>query len=252
MLDISQLSIEYGATRAVSGVDLSLGPGEVVCLLGANGAGKTSVLRAISNLVAFSGEIAFDGASTAGTTTGELARRGLIHVPEGRHVFPTLTVRENLQMGAVARAGRPILYSIDDVLSLFPALAPLMSRQGFALSGGEQQMVALGRALVAAPRVLLLDEPSLGLAPVVVAKVYEALREIGRDTAMLLVEQNTGDAIDLAGRGYVLAGGRVVLAGSGAELSDRTVVLAGYLGQSDIGVSGPSHDTVSDPTNDKE
>jgi branched-chain amino acid transport system ATP-binding protein len=231
MLEMRQVSVSHGAVQAVADLDLDVAAGEVVAVLGANGAGKTTTLRAATGLVPYTGTIRFDGADVAATGVEALARRGLIHVPEGRRVFPTLTVHENLLMGMPARAGRTAGHSVDDVYDLFPALVPLRSRGGWALSGGEQQMVAVGRALVAAPRLLLLDEPSLGLAPIVVAAVYKALREVAATTPMLIVEQNTGAVLDVCRRGIVLAEGRKVLTGTAAELADRRTVLDSYLGQ---------------------
>ncbi len=164
---------------------------------------------------------------------------GLIQVPEGRHVFPTLTVEENLRMGQVAAAGRTDGYSLDDVYELFPALVDLRKRQGYVLSGGEQQMVAIGRALVAAPRLLLLDEPSLGLSPRVAKQVFKALEVIRERTPLLIVEQNTRLALATCARGYVLSDGEAVLSGDAAKLQDRSALLASYLGQVDaVATSG--------------
>jgi branched-chain amino acid transport system ATP-binding protein len=233
MLEVIDLGVCYGTTIALHGVSLTVGDGEVVALLGPNGAGKTSLLRAITHLTPFSGTVRFDGVDTVSSTTEELARRGLIHVPEGRHIFPTLSVLENLQMGEVAAAGRPSTHTIDDVFDLFPALVPLRQRKGFALSGGEQQMLAIGRALVASPRLLLLDEPSLGLAPLVASAVFGALAEIRSATPVLLVEQNSTLALGLADRAEVLSGGRVVLSDRADALADRQALLASYLGQRD-------------------
>ncbi|HEY8528012.1 MAG TPA: ABC transporter ATP-binding protein [Acidimicrobiales bacterium] len=231
MLEIRGASVSYGAVRAVSDLDLTVGAGEVVAVLGANGAGKTTTLRAITALVPYAGSIRFDGDEVSAVGTEELARRGLIHVPEGRHIFGSLSVHENLLMGLPARAGRTGGYTVDDVYDLFPPLVALRNRSGWALSGGEQQMVAVGRALVAAPRLLLLDEPSLGLAPIVVAAVYRALREVAKTTPMLVVEQNTGAVLDLCDRGVVLADGRQVVEGTAAELGGRRDLLDSYLGQ---------------------
>jgi len=233
MLEVRDLEVAYGAVRAVRGLRLDVGEGEVVALLGPNGAGKTSTLRALTGLVAHGGSARFDGKEVRSLGPEGCAKAGLIHVPEGRHVFPTLTVHENLQVGTTAARGRTG-YSFDDVYDLFPTLAPLRDRDGWALSGGEQQMVAIGRALVAAPRLLLLDEPSLGLAPIVVKSVFQALGEVRSRTPILLVEQNTAQALTLADRATVLVHGDVVLEGSASELTDRTALLDSYLGQKEV------------------
>jgi branched-chain amino acid transport system ATP-binding protein len=231
VLQVRDLEVSYGAVRAVRGIDLDVNEGEVMSLLGPNGAGKTSTLRAITALESYRGSITFDGAEVGKLGTEACARRGLIHVPEGRHVFPTLTVHENLQVGTTAARGRTPDYGIDAVYDLFPALAPLRERQGWALSGGEQQMVAIGRALVAAPRLLLLDEPSLGLAPIVTKAVFAALRQVSSRTPVLLVEQNTTQALAIATRAAALVGGQIVMSGTAAELGDRGALLDSYLGQ---------------------
>jgi branched-chain amino acid transport system ATP-binding protein len=233
MLEVRDLEVSYGAVRAVRGLSVDVADGEVAALLGPNGAGKTSTLRAITALEPYRGSIQFEGREVRGLGPEGCAKAGLIHVPEGRHVFPTLTVHENLQIGTTAARGRPG-YSFDDVYDLFPALSTLRDRDGWALSGGEQQMVAIGRALVAAPRLLLLDEPSLGLAPIVVKAVFHALREVRQRTTILLVEQNTAQALTLADHGTVVVRGEVVLRGTPAELSDRTALLSSYLGQKEI------------------
>jgi branched-chain amino acid transport system ATP-binding protein len=238
MLEVTALHVRYGTTHAVRGIDLSVSSGEAVALLGANGAGKTSTLRAISQLVPYEGSIRFDGTDISGLAVDRVARLGLVHVPEGRHVFPDLTVHENLQLGVSAANGRTDGYSLEDVYSLFPLLDPLKGRPGYALSGGEQQMVAIGRALVAAPRLLLVDEPSLGLAPIVAETVTAALREIRRRTPLLVVEQNVQLALEICQRAEVLAHGEVVLRHSGGADVDHDALLASYLGQSDMGV-GP-------------
>jgi branched-chain amino acid transport system ATP-binding protein len=233
MLEISDLEVRYGAVQAVRGLSIEIGAGGVVALLGPNGAGKTSTLRAITALEPYRGSVQFEGREVRALGPEGCAKAGLIHVPEGRHVFPTLTVHENLQVGATAARGRTG-YSFDDVYDLFPTLQPLRARDGWALSGGEQQMVAIGRALVAAPRLLLLDEPSLGLAPIVVKAVFQALREVRARTPILLVEQNTAQAMTLADHATVLAHGEVVLRGTPEELSDRSALLSSYLGQKEI------------------
>jgi branched-chain amino acid transport system ATP-binding protein len=230
MLEVSSLGVSYGSSRAVDGVDLTVGRGEAVALLGANGAGKTSTLRAISRLIPSGGTIRFDGGDVTKLAPEELARRGLVHVPEGRRVFANLTVHDNLLVGKSSRAGRTPLFTIGAVYDLFPAIAQLRKRYGWALSGGEQQMVAIGRALMSSPRLLMLDEPSLGLAPIVVKAVYRALAEIKSEMPVLLVEQNSAVALSLCDRGYVLASGQCVLHGTTAELGDRQALLDSYLG----------------------
>jgi len=238
MLEIEGLRVTYGSSEAVAGIHLTVGDNGAVALLGPNGAGKTSTLRAISRLVPCEGVVRFDGEDLAGRSTDEVARRGLIHVPEGRHVFPTLTVEENLRMGQVAARKRKGGFGFDDVYALFPALVPLRGRDGYTLSGGEQQMVAIGRALVAAPKLLLLDEPSLGLDPVILKAVFGALDEIRRHTPMLLVEQNTQQALAICDRASVLVNGRVEMSGVAHELTDRQAMLASFLGQKDAAEAG--------------
>lgn len=231
MLAIRDLEVHYGPVLAVRGITLSVVAGEVVALIGPNGAGKTSTLRAISGLVSHGGTVEFDGHDCRSRNIEGLARLGLIHVPEGRHVFPTLDVHENLQLGTTASAGRTDGLSIDDVYDLFPPLRDLRHRDGWALSGGEQQMVAIGRALVAKPRMLLLDEPSLGLSPKFVTVVYGALAQVAERIPMLLVEQNTVVALRHCTRAAVMVGGRIVLEGDASELADREALVASYLGE---------------------
>lgn len=231
MLEICGLEVSYGPVRAVRGIDVDVKMGEVVALIGPNGAGKTSTLRAISGLVDHQGSITFDGTDCRKLNVEALARVGLIHVPEGRHIFPSLNVFENLQVGTTAAAGRTDGYSIDDVFELFPPLQPLRKRDGWALSGGEQQMVAIGRALVAKPRLLLLDEPSLGLSPKYTQAVYSALSTVSDRIPMLLVEQNTVMALKHCTRAAVMVGGRLVLEGTADDLADREALVASYLGE---------------------
>jgi branched-chain amino acid transport system ATP-binding protein len=243
MLEITGLHVAYGSTIAVKELDLEVGQSEAVALLGPNGAGKSSTLAAISQVTASTGLVRFDGQDLSGVPAERVARMGLIQVPEGRHVFPTLTVEENLRMGQVAAAGRTDGYELDDVYQLFPALVELRKRPGYVLSGGEQQMVAIGRALVAAPRLLMLDEPSLGLSPRVAKEVFQALNVIQERTPLLVVEQNTRLALATCGRGYVLSGGEAVLSGDAAKLQDRSALLASYLGQVDaVAAEGTAHD----------
>ena len=230
MLETTQLGVTYGNTTAVVGLDLTVGTGEAVALLGANGAGKTSTLRAISRLIPSKGQLQFDGADVTSLAPEELARRGLIHVPEGRHVFGGLTVDDNLRVGQTARNKRTALYEVADIYELFPALQPLRKRYGWSLSGGEQQMVVIGRALLSAPRLLMLDEPSLGLAPVVVKAVYRALSAVKDRMSILLVEQNAGVALGLCDRAYVLMSGELAITGTADELGDREALLDSYLG----------------------
>lgn len=230
MLEVRSLGVSYGSTRAVDQLDLVIGAGEAAALLGANGAGKTSTLRAISRLIPSEGAILFDGVDVSRLAPEELARRGLVHVPEGRHVFATLSVHENLLVGQTSRGRRKPLFTPDAVYDLFPALAPLRKRYGWALSGGEQQMVAIGRALLASPRLLMLDEPSLGLAPIVVKSVYHALSTVKSEVPILLVEQNAALALDLCDRGYVLLSGKCALKGTAADLGNREALLDSYLG----------------------
>ena len=230
MIAVTNVTKVYGTFTAVKSLSFTVGAGETVGLLGPNGAGKTSTLRASTGLVRYAGSISFEGAEVSKLGPEGCAKRGLIHVPEGRHVFPTLSVHENLQVGTTARRGRDG-YSFSDVYDLFPALGQLRDRNGWALSGGEQQMVAIGRALVAAPRLLLLDEPSLGLAPIVVKAVFAALRNIRGRTPILIVEQNTTQALQLCDRAAALVEGRIVLSGNAAEMNDRSALLDSYLGQ---------------------
>lgn len=232
MLEVDRLTVRYANSVAVDALTFSIGAGEAVALLGPNSAGKTSTLRAVSGLVdAADGSITFDGEQASRARPETLARRGLVHVPEGRHAFSTLTVNDNLLVGTTGRAGRESLFSIGDVYDLFPALSPLRRRLGWGLSGGEQQMVAIGRALLASPRLLMLDEPSLGLAPIVVKAVYAALAQIKSRMSILLVEQNASTALNLCDRGVVLVSGRTVLTGTASELNDRQTLVSSYFGQ---------------------
>ncbi|MBM3659769.1 MAG: ABC transporter ATP-binding protein [Actinobacteria bacterium] len=231
MLEIRGLEVSYGPVTAVRGIDVDVNMGEVVALIGPNGAGKTSTLRAISGLVPHGGSVRLDGVDCRSLKIEELARAGLIHVPEGRRIFPSLDVYENLQVGATAGIGRTEGFSIDDVFDLFPPLQPLRKRDGWALSGGEQQMVAVGRALVAKPRVLLLDEPSLGLSPKYTQAVYGALAQVAERIPLLLVEQNTVMALKHCTRAAVMVGGKLVLEGTAGDLADREALVASYLGE---------------------
>ncbi|HXN55761.1 MAG TPA: ABC transporter ATP-binding protein [Myxococcales bacterium] len=234
MLVLSGVHASYGSVRALNGVSMEVREGEIVALLGANGAGKSTVLRTVSGLVRpQSGSLSFDGAPIHRSKPEALVRLGLAHVPEGRRIFPGLTVEENLRLGATVRSGKPgIEGDLEKMLALFPDLGRLRGTLGWKLSGGQQQMLAIGRGLMGRPRLLLLDEPSLGLAPVLVRAVFQSIGEINRTlgTTVLVVEQNASMALGIASRGYVLEGGRVALAGPAAELLEDPEVREAYLG----------------------
>ena len=233
MLTLVGVSAAYGSVPAVDGVTIEVGEGEAVGLLGANGAGKSTTLRAISGLVRLTaGTIRFAGADIAALPPYRIAELGIAHVPEGRQVFPELTVQENLEMGAyVPRAKAERSGTLEMVYSIFPVLAERRRQRAGTMSGGEQQMLAVGRGLMLKPRLLMLDEPSLGLAPVVTDLTFEKIREIHlMGTAILLVEQNVSRALTLVQRGYVLEGGRAIIHGTSAELANNKQVQAAYLG----------------------
>jgi branched-chain amino acid transport system ATP-binding protein len=234
VLLVEGLRAGYGAVEALQGVTLEVGEGEVVALVGANGAGKSTTLLAISGIVrARAGRVVWEGREIQNRPPHEIVRLGIAHAPEGRRIFPRLTVRENLEMGAYGRRDRAgVRADLERVYGLFPVLGERRAQPGGTLSGGEQQMLAVGRALMARPRLLLLDEPSLGLAPQVARRIFEVLGELHRSgTSILLVEQNVRAALGLAARGYVLEGGRVVLGGAARELLADPRVRAAYLGE---------------------
>lgn len=233
MLEISGLDVHYGGVHALRGLSLTVAPGEIVALLGNNGAGKTTTLSAVSGLVRPSaGTVVFDGGDVTREKPHRITERGLVHVPEGRRVFSTLTVHENLQLGGyLLRDKAEIRRRIERVYGLLPRLAERRGQQGGTLSGGEQQMLAIGRALVTGPRLLLLDEPSMGLAPLVVASIMELIAGINKEgTSVLLVEQNATAALRVAHRGYVIENGACVLDGPAAELREDARVAEAYLG----------------------
>jgi branched-chain amino acid transport system ATP-binding protein len=235
LLSLSGLEVSYGGIRAVKGIDLAVEQGELVCLIGTNGAGKTTTLKAITGLVpSAAGTIEYDGAPIAGLRPHVIARRGLALVPEGRGVFPQLTIEENLAMGAYSRNDMPAIASdTDRVFGLFPRLKERRKQTAGTLSGGEQQMLAIGRALMSRPKLLLLDEPSMGLAPLMVEKIFEVVRLIASEgVTMLLVEQNARLALEVSRRGYVLESGVVTLSGASAELLHNPRVREAYLGES--------------------
>jgi branched-chain amino acid transport system ATP-binding protein len=234
MLEIAGLRVAYGAVPALHEVSLTVAAGEIVALIGANGAGKSTTLKAISGLLRpQAGTVRFEGRDLGGRPPEAVARLGIAHVPEGRRIFPGLTVRENLLVGAAARpadAG-PVEAGLEAVYRLFPRLAERSDQRGWSLSGGEQQMLALGRGLMARPRLLLLDEPSLGLAPRLVREMFDTIRGINAaGTTVLLVEQNAYLALQVAHRGYVMENGRITLADHAEALSRRADVRAAYLG----------------------
>jgi branched-chain amino acid transport system ATP-binding protein len=232
LLSVAGLTVRYGAIQAVRGIDLAVEAGEVVGLLGANGAGKSTTLKAIVGLVPFGGDIGFDGESLQGQPTEQIVRKGVTMVPEGRRVFPSLTVMENLTLGAAAcpdsgAAAR----NRAEVIELFPILAERRDQRAGTLSGGQQQQLAIGRALMSQPRLLLLDEPSLGLAPQIVDSIFELiLRLKQRGQTILLVEQNVAAALDIADRAYVLANGAISMSGAAESLRASEQIARAYLG----------------------
>ena len=234
LLEITDLSVRYGEIEALRGVTFGVEEGQVVTLLGSNGAGKSTTLRAISGLAQpASGEIVFDGHSIAGLGPEAIVRKGIAHVPEGRRVFPGLSVRENIMLGTSNRreATATIRKEADDMFDLFPDIRPFADALGWTLSGGQQQMVAVARGLMAKPRLLLLDEPSLGLAPVIVQAVFKIIEEIRRRGAtVLLVEQNARMALKVADYGHVLETGRLALGGTSEQLWADEGIAAAYLG----------------------
>lgn len=232
LLEITDLTARYDELEVVHNLSLAVDEGEIVALVGANGAGKSTLLRCISGLVKYNGRIAYEGLPLAGIPAHLVPLRGIAHVPEGRHTFGNLTVMENLRMGHLAAAGRVARKAgLDYVLELFPRLAERRTQLAGTLSGGEQQMLAIGRALMSQPRLLLLDEPSLGLAPIVVDRIFELIASLSRQgITILLIEQNAFRALDVAGRGYVIEGGRIGLEGSAETLRNDPAVQRLYLG----------------------
>jgi branched-chain amino acid transport system ATP-binding protein len=234
MLDLQAVDVFYGDVQAVHRVSLSVQRGEIVTLVGANGAGKTTTLRAISGLIQpRAGEIRFEGKRLDRLAPEQIVERGLVQVPEGRKLFPSLTVRDNLELGAYARRARPHrARTLEEVMALFPILRERAEQRAGTLSGGEQQMCAIARSLMARPALLMLDEPSLGLAPRIVQEVFRVVNEIhARGVTMLLVEQNVRQALATSQRGYVLENGRIVLEGTGPELLASEATQKAYLGR---------------------
>ena len=234
LLKLSALEANYGAVRALQGISMDVEEGAVVALLGANGAGKSTTLKAISGMVQPSaGGIEFAGESLVGKTPNQIVSMGIAHVPEGRRIFKDLTVSENLRMGAYSRSDKQgIAQDLDMVLELFPRLSERSRQLGGSLSGGEQQMLAIGRGIMARPKLLLLDEPSLGLAPLIIADIFATLRKINHEhgVTLLVDEQNANVALKNAGFGYVLQVGRVAVEGRSAELRENKEVIESYMG----------------------
>ncbi len=234
LLELTKLEVAYGGIHAVKGIDLEVGEGELVCLIGANGAGKTTTLKGICGLLPVkAGKIFYGGADITGKPAFQLVRRGLAMVPEGRGVFGALTIEENLAMGAYIRSDRDGIKSdIERVYNLFPRLKERRRQTAGTMSGGEQQMLAMGRAMMSRPKLLLLDEPSMGLAPLMVQKVFETIVTIsGEGVTILLIEQNAKLALEVSKRGYVMESGEVILSGDASSLLHDPKVRAAYLGE---------------------
>jgi branched-chain amino acid transport system ATP-binding protein len=233
MLEVRDLHVYYGEIHALKGISFTVRQGEIVTLLGSNGAGKTTTLRTLSGLLpARRGDVRLEGASLLGVAPHDVVLKGITHVPEGRRIFNRLTVVENLEMGAYTRVDSAIGQDLEQVFAVFPRLKERRAQVAGTLSGGEQQMLAIGRALMARPRLLLLDEPSMGLAPVLVEQIFETVQTINRQgVTILLVEQNAAMALSIAGRGYVLETGQLALEGGARELADNPEVRRAYLGE---------------------
>ena len=232
MLNISGVHTFYGNIEALKGVDLDIREGEIVTLIGANGAGKSTLLMTVcGNPRAASGRVSFEGVDITRRSTHEIIRLGIAQAPEGRRIFPHMTVLENLQMGAIAGMPEHFEVDLDRVITLFPILGERRDQRGGTLSGGEQQMLAIARAMMSRPRLLLLDEPSLGLAPMLVKQIFAVIREINaqQKVTVFLVEQNAYHALRLADRGYVMANGRILISGSGEDLLANEEIRSAYL-----------------------
>jgi branched-chain amino acid transport system ATP-binding protein len=232
LLSIKALNAFYGQVQALHGLEFSLNEGSVTTLLGANGAGKTTTLRAICNMVRTSGVIEFDGASLSSRSTENIVRLGIAHVPQGRGTFTTVTVEENLQLGAITRGRSGVASDIERMYAYFPVLKQRRAQQAGTLSGGEQQMLAVARALMLRPRLMLLDEPSFGLAPLIVRDLFKILGKINREdkVTILVVEQNAQLALEIADHAYVIETGRIVMSGKAGEIADNEDVRRSYLG----------------------
>jgi len=233
MLEVKNLSVHYGMIQAVRNVDFQVNEGEIVSLIGANGAGKSTILKTLSGLIQPSeGEIVYLGENIASTSAKKIVEKGLVQVPEGRHVFPGLTVKENLELGAFLRKDKEAIQKdMEDVFERFPILKERKDQDAQTLSGGEQQMLAMGRALMSRPKLLLLDEPSMGLAPIFIREIFKIIQEIQKTgTTVLLIEQNAKMALSISNRAYVLETGSVVLSDTGQELLESDEIQKAYLG----------------------
>ena len=233
MLEVTDLEVSYGKIKAVKGITFTVEEGEVVTLIGTNGAGKTTTLRTISGLLRpAAGSITFQGKDLTTVAAHDIVQLGLAHSPEGRRIFPRLTVEQNLRLGAFARKDKGINADLDAAFALFPILEERRAQPAGTFSGGEQQMLAMGRALMSRPKVLLLDEPSMGLSPIMVDKIFEVVRDVsGRGVTVLLVEQNASRALGIADRGYVMESGIVTMNGEAKQLLNDPRVRAAYLGE---------------------
>ncbi len=233
LLEVRGLRVAYGAIEALHGVDLVVDEGQVVTLIGTNGAGKTTTLRTLSGLMKpVAGEVVFDGRRIDTEPAHKVVQRGVAHSPEGRKIFPLMTVEENLQLGAYARRDDGVARDVEGVFERFPRLLERRTQKAGTLSGGEQQMLAIGRALMSRPRLLMLDEPSMGLAPIMIQLIFDTIRELKEQgTTILLVEQNAQAALELADHAYVLETGRIVLEGPGQDLLHDEAVRRAYLGE---------------------
>ncbi len=232
LLSVEGLRAGYGPVKVLNGLDLSVDAGEIVVVLGANGSGKTTTLRALSGMIPAKGTVRFDGTEVTGRKPEDLVRLGMAHVPQGRGTFPELTVQENMRVGGFTRSGSDVSADIDRWFDVFPRLKERVDQSAGSMSGGEQQMLAIARALMSRPRLLLLDEPSLGLAPLVTRDVFERIAAVNAElgTTVLVVEQNANLALEIAHRGYVLETGTIVASGTADELRSDDVVRRAYLG----------------------
>ncbi len=232
MLSLEDVSVSYGMIDALKGISLTVEKGEIVALIGANGAGKSTTLMSIAGISSLrSGRIRYEGSTISGRPAYEVVQMGISQVPEGRRIFPRMTVRENLEMGGFSRNKRELASDIERVFEMFPVLSERNRQLGGTLSGGEQQMLAIGRALMSRPRLLLLDEPSLGLAPIIVSRIFKIIKEINQQgTTILLVEQNAKAALRLARRAYVMETGKIVMQGEASVLEENPGIKKAYLG----------------------